>query len=191
MTERGFNMSYIFWLSIFGSLTGFAGLVLHFWRFLREQPKIDAYFPTGDLGRTLVGYITSNQQDSSGGFMEDTSKFTFYIWTRISNQSEKPITFLEFELSIPNDRAFYLDSQSICNERVPVGDISSQRVRPLVKPIFTLEPYSAVEGYLFFGPYLTIPAEGTKAKLLIKATRKTFKVKLAINPVIPPTPSNT
>lgn len=184
-------MGYIFWLSIFGSLTGFAGLVLHFWRFLQERPKINVYFAKDELGKTLIGYVTSKHKDSNGFFMQDTTMFTFYIWTRISNQSYKPITFLELNLRIPNLGAFCLDSSSSCNASVMVSEKGSRHITPLIKPVFTLDPYSAIEGYLFFGPYQAIPSDKTKAKLSIMTTRKNFNKKLVIHPVIPPLPAGT
>lgn len=184
-------ISYVFWLSIFGSLTGFAGLTLHFWRFLQERPKINVYFAKDELGKTLIGYVTSKHMNSHGFYSEDTSMFTFYIWTRISNQSDKPISFLEFNLHIPNLGLFCLDSSSNCNASVMVSQKGSILIAPIIKPVFTLEPYSAIEGYLFFGPYQAIPSGKTKAKLSIMTTRKIFSTKLIIDPIIPPLPADT
>lgn len=60
------------------------------------------------------------------------------------------------------------------------NDVSSWLIGPLIKPVFTIQPYSATEGYFFFGPTTFIPAEKVKVKLLVRTTRKTFTRKIHI-----------
>ncbi|WP_213996160.1 MULTISPECIES: hypothetical protein [Tepidanaerobacter] len=179
--------SFTFWLSVFGSITGFAALIMHFWRFLQELPSLNFYFPSGERGKMLIGYITDyGHMDAYGQPLEDTTKFTFYIWARATNNSEKPITLLEIILEIDGFEPVCLDSSSSCSRIVPVTKTSTISVADLIKPVITIDPYSAIEGNLFFGPYTNIPADNTKAKLIVKTSRKTFKTKLLLHPVLPP-----
>jgi hypothetical protein len=177
---------YTFWLSVLGSITGSAALVIHFWRFLEELPRLNFYFPSDDCGKTLVGYVLDWERiNAYGAPTEDKTKFTFYIWSRICNNSDKPITILEIALKIKDYKTTYLNSSSSCAGFVPVDKTSSRSINT-IKPIFTIDPYSAVEGYLFFGPYTAIPQDKTNAKLIVVTSRKTFKVKFILHPVPPP-----
>ena len=175
-------MDYSLWLSVFGSVTGFIGLLLHLWRYSQEKPKIDVYFPSGDKGKLLLGTVVDwSRRNDYGEPTKDISKCTFYLWTRISNKSEKPITLTEFTLSIPKHGIFTLDSNSTCEGYIPLAQSSSRDAKPLLHPIRTIEPYSAIEGYLFFGPASFIPPDKAKVTLSIKTTRKIFKTKLRIS----------
>jgi hypothetical protein len=178
-------VDYSFLLAIFGSITGFTGLAIHFWRYLQEKPRINIYIPSKDRGEMFVGYVMGNQRNEYNEYKVDTSMFTFYLWVRITNQSDKPITLLEMTLKIHGVGTLTLDSRSTCTGFIPVGSNESKRLTPLLQPIHTLDPYSAAEGYLFFGPFSSIPVNGTSATLGIMTTRKIFKTSLTIKPIPP------
>lgn len=175
-----------FWLGVLGSITGCASLVLYIWRFLEDLPRLNIYFPPDYHNKCLVGHaIDLNHRDEYGNLLEDKTRFIFYIWSRITNNSEKPITLLEISLQIKGFETTYLDSSSFCIGSVPVGKNTTRKLNT-IKPIITLEPYSAIEGYLFFGDYYSVPPDNTRAKLIIVTSRKTFNVKLNLHLEPPP-----
>lgn len=170
-----------FWLSVFGAVTGFAGLILHFWGYLQGRPRVSIHVPSNDRGKIRLGFVQDySRRNDCGEPHTDKSKCTLYQWIRIGNQSEKPITVLEFRLLVPKHGHFTLDSASTCDNWIPLDKGSSQSAAPLLKPILTIEPYSAIEGNLFFGPTSYIPVDGAKAILTTKTTRKAFKTKFRI-----------
>ncbi|ADQ06473.1 hypothetical protein Calhy_0736 [Caldicellulosiruptor hydrothermalis 108] len=176
-----------FILSVIGSVTGVAGLVLHFYRFFQERPRLNFFFSSDDdLAKVFIGYWLSDKYDAYGYPVEDKTKFTFYKWVRITNNSDKPITILEISLHIKGCKPTYLNSSSYCLGYVPTGGTSSKSISNLLKPIFTIEPYCAIEGYLFFGPYSSTPPENIKATLIVKTSRKTFKPKFIFRPSFTP-----
>ncbi len=182
----------ISWVSIFGAITGFAGLILHFWRFLQERPSINIYQPDDDRTQALTGFAEDPDEMTIDGHMLDVSTYHLWIWLRITNTSERPLTFLEFTLAMPGIEVQRLDSTTwvpkVATWDAAIGKneyeaFEQDTVTPLVQPVFTLESYRATEGYFYFG---RVDAETLKkvetARLQIFTTRKIFKKTIKINP---------
>lgn len=116
MTEsKMFELAYGFWFGLIGMVTGSAGLILHFWRYLQEKPRISIHVPSGSKGRVRLGSVRDRQLTNE--FNEpilDKTRCFLYLWARISNHSDKPITILEYELRVPKHGGLLSDSDSEC-----------------------------------------------------------------------------
>jgi len=180
------------WISTFGAITGFAGLILHFWRFLQERPSINIYQPDDDRTQALTGFAEDPDEMTEDGHMLDVSKYHLWIWLRITNTSEKPLIFLEFTLAMPGIEVQRLDSTTwVPTWGAVIGKneyrvYEQDTVTPLVQPVFTLESFRATEGYFYFG---SVDAEALKevetAELQVITTRKLFKKIIKIDPRLP------
>ncbi|MDT8902887.1 hypothetical protein [Anaeroselena agilis] len=187
-----------FVVAIIGALTGVAGLFLHFWRFFQERPTINLYQPTGEKGQAITCFPEDPEEmiyDSEGEVVHrpDISKYCFWLWIRITNTSERPLTFLEFTLLLPDVEPLTFDSDTYAPkyaEQVIQMHSDSYtvyegcRVEPLIQPIFSLDPYKAIEGYIHFGPVDSDKLYNiSQGKLKLITTRRTFTQSIRINPI--------
>lgn len=107
-------------------------------------------------------------------------------WVRLINNSAQPISIYEVLIKNENSEILWshqqlsIDKKFICDELTSDTNVTSN----LLKPVLTLQPYTALEGYLYFiGMYLKLNNlinEDQEYSLVLKTSRKPveFKIKL-------------
>jgi len=116
--------------------------------------------------------------------------YRLVVYLRISNHSPLPVSLLQFDLDIPNYRILHspmhvepLDEYTTFSIQVSQLEERGNKIpikKFLIKPILTLSPYQATEGYLFFPMCPEISENEVKANLKITTTRGLYNLHIPI-----------
>lgn len=144
-------------LSIVGSCTGIASLIITFCNFWRSVFKLKVYTK-----------LKSNFLWCSHPCWQNEVSHLVLKWMRIINKSNVPITIFEFEYA--NMRAFF---NTYTKDSLPdqlIGYSNSIFSLPI-----TIPPYGAIEGYFAFRGVGSLPPEDSYP-LRIFTSRKTISI---------------
>jgi hypothetical protein len=115
------------------------------------------------------------------------------IWIRIENNSEKPMTISEFALDYritdSSNYRYLSTSTTVLNEnesvilntkRNTLGSLYKLAPAKQLCPIFTIQPYDAKEGHIFFPHSIYTNDKNITANLIIHTTRGEFTQPITI-----------
>lgn len=162
-------------LSLIGCFTGVSGLVLHFFQFLSEKPKlkIEQISDGDDL-------YFSIPKDS-----KYESDFQGFIFIRIFNKSRHPISIADVSLEVPNYKTCHC-SKDIDKELKLYfkKNMTSKNVffigKSQLKIPTMIKEYGLAEGYLFFPFMQDYKLKQIKGNLVFLTTRGKFETKVQL-----------
>lgn len=97
-----------------------------------------------------------------------------YKWVRIENNSANPISICKFTIKVKNSSTFYCN----INDNPPSHDLIPDK---FIIPIVKLDPYSAIEGYIFFRSIGGKLIDKKEYTLIVKTVPKDFKFKFKLD----------
>jgi hypothetical protein len=165
-------------LSIIGVVTGFAGLMLHFYKFIGERPKLRIHtkYENGKV------YFDANQHID-----KIQSPMRLIIYANIENPSDKPLTITEFTfksevLDKPLSSQFGIEPSDNYEFAAPDGTIWGINAKSKHLPNMTeIKGRSAVEGFIFFPFCPCIQLDSINGTLCVCTPCKTFKKKVTLH----------
>lgn len=156
-------------LSIIGCVTGCAGLLINFYKFLSERTKIKIHrSPEQNIFfDKLPGYETYDTQ------------YQGFISIRIINKSALPITFYKLDIrqrfkQLPCGE-YHSDTFNFIGENSPKHKTSSEiTVKPAYDFPLRIEPLDVFEGHVFISEFPTLAKDKTYISIKLYSSRKNF-----------------
>lgn len=167
------------YLAVFGSITGGTALSIQIYNFFAARPRCKIIpFNTQD-----DGYIFHVSYDAD--MYRENTRCSCFI--QIENHSSNPITITRFYLSIPQYNIYHILSDSLIvaspkytilkysreknGRAIETEQIIEIKDRQLIPP-FSLPPYGAIQGSVFFVLDVDKIDPVSKASLRIQTTRE-------------------
>lgn len=182
-------------IAIVGMLTGIAGFGLSLFVIFRDRVKLKVCHPDIDSSSLVAFNLEHAGQDEWGNEVSRATGHIVALWLQIANASNSPTTILEMALRIDDQESILHNkspdypliavSYSVDeNDEIDIG--SSRRLGgDIIKPVFKLEPYSAVEGYFVFTNLSYLSETEYKVQLAIRTTQRIIKTNFTIHPCYP------
>ena len=162
------------------SAGSFAAILTWLFNEYRERAQLNFFAPTG--GSFFFPHIEEDNY---------SAPYRLVVYLRISNHSPLPISLSQFDLEISNYKTLHspihvnpLEEYTTYVQEVSAIEEQGNKIpikQFLLKPILTLAPYQAAEGYLFFPMCPEIKEDTVESTLIITTTRGEYKLSIPIS----------